>query len=475
VRGRTALRAVTALTVLTVTHPAATVGDPGHGDERWGAQTRLALQNFPISGEPMPREVVRALAEIKLAAATVNQRHGIVSPEVADAIRTAASEVLAGGHDDQFPVDVFQTGSGTSTNMNVNEVLAHRASEITGTPVHPNDHVNASQSSNDAFPTAVRIAAGRLVTTRLIPALALLHRSLRALARQHHDTVKMARTHLMDAVPMTFGQEVDGWARSIELGVQRLTDTLPRLLELPIGGTAVGTGVNAPSGFGAEMARELARRSGLDVTEADDHLEAQSAHDALVELSSMTKVVALSVNKIAGDLRLLSSGPSGGLGELRLPELQAGSSIMPGKVNPVVPEAVQQVVAQVVGNDATITFGATSSTLQLNTAGPVIARAIVSSVSLLANAVDLLRERCVDGIQVDEARMSSLAARSPAIVTALAPLIGYDAAAEVVHRATAEGRTVSDVAVEVAATRGVDSDTVARATDPLAMTRRPQR
>ena len=437
---------------------------------RWGPQTRLAIANFPISGEPMPQEVVDALVEIKLVAAAVNEREGVIAADVAAAIRRAAEEVLAGEHLDQFPVDVFQTGSGTSTNMNVNEVLAHRASELLGAPVHPNDDVNASQSSNDVFPTAVRLAAGRLVMTRLVPELTLLHRSLRTLADRHRTTVKMGRTHLMDAVPMTFGQEVSGWARSIDLGVRRLADTLPRVFELPIGGTAVGTGLNAPRGFGAAVADGLARRSGLGITEAVDHMEAQSAHDALVELSAMVKVVALSVHKIAGDLRLLSSGPTGGLAELRLPELQAGSSIMPGKVNPVIPETVQQVVAQVVGNDATITFAATASTLQLSTAGPVVARSIVSSITLLANAVEQLRVRCVDAVEVDVTAMAAYASRSPAIVTALAPLIGYDAAADVVHRAGADGRTVVEVATEVATALGIPAADVAAAVDPPTMT-----
>ena len=438
--------------------------------QRWGAQTRLAIANFPISGEPMPHEVVDALVEIKLVAAAVNEREGVITADIAAAIRRAAEEVLAGEHRDQFPVDVFQTGSGTSTNMNVNEVLAHRASELLGAPVHPNDDVNASQSSNDVFPTAVRLAAGRLVTTRLVPELTLLHRSLRTLADRHRTTVKMGRTHLMDAVPMTFGQEVGGWARSIELGVRRLEGSLPRVFELPVGGTAVGTGLNAPRGFGAAVADELARRTGWAITEAVDHMEAQSSHDALVELSAMVKVVALSVHKIAGDLRLLSSGPTGGLAELRLPELQAGSSIMPGKVNPVIPETVQQVVAQVVGNDATITFAATASTLQLSTAGPVVARSIVSSITLLANAVEQLRVRCIDAVEVDTSAMAAYASRSPAIVTALAPLIGYDAAADVVHRADAEGRTVVDVATEVATALGIPATEVGAAIDPLAMT-----
>jgi len=440
---------------------------PDTANTPWGPQTALAITNFPISGEPVPAEVIRALAEIKSAAVLVNLRHALVPYRTAMAIAAASDELVdeleRGESLDQFPVDVFQTGSGTSTNMNVNEVIAKRASLRLGADVHPNDQVNASQSSNDTFPTALRIAAARLVVHDLVPSLSALAASLRELAVRHRTTVKTGRTHLMDAVPMTFGQEAAGWARAVELGIERLEAALPRVLELPIGGTAVGTGLNAPVGFGASVAGLLRRRTGLAVREATDHMEAQSAHDAIVELSGVTKVVALSLHKIAGDIRLLGSGPVGGLAEVRVPALQAGSSIMPGKVNPVIAEAVQQVVAQVVGNDATITFAATMSTLQLNTAAPVIARSIVSSVSLLARAAEALDRQCIRGLEVDADRMRSIALRSPALVTALAPHLGYEAAADLVHRAVTEGRSLSEVALDA----GVPAGLVAASTDLL--------
>jgi fumarate hydratase class II len=435
------------------------------GGRRWGAQTELAIANFPISGEPMPPEVVRALAEIKYAAARVNAAHGLLDDEVAAAIATAAGEIADGEWADQFPVDVFQTGSGTSTNMNVNEVIAHRAGELLGRTVHPNDHVNRSQSSNDTFPSAVRLAAAALVVDAVVPALARLAAGLRSLAARHTATVKMARTHLMDAVPTTFGHEVDAWARAVELGLVRVESALDGVLELPVGGTAVGTGLNAPVGFGADVAAVLRERTGLAVVEAVDHHEAQSSHDAVLHLGAAVRTVALSIHKIAGDLRLLSSGPTGGLAEIRLPALQAGSSIMPGKVNPVVPEAVQQVAAQIVGNDATMSFAATLSTLQLSTAGPVVARAIVSSLRLLAAAAEVLHDRCVVGIEVDADRMAGFARRSPAVVTALAPAVGYDAAAALVHDAAAAGRDVADLARE----RGLPDDVVALVDDLASM------
>jgi fumarate hydratase class II len=389
--------------------------------------------------------MIEALAMIKAEAAVVNHRLGVLGEPVSRAIRQAADEIVAGEMADQFPVDVFQTGSGTSTNMNLNEVLANRASEILGEAVHPNDHVNASQSSNDTFPSAARIAAVLQLSSALVPALVALHASLDDLAQRHTTTIKMARTHLMDAVPITFGQEVSGWARSVELARIRIESMLPRLAELPLGGTAVGTGLNAPAKFGALVAERLSRRTGITFTEAVNHFEAQSSQDVLVEAGAMLKVVALSLHKIAGDLRLLGSGPNGGLGEITLPELQAGSSIMPGKVNPVIPEMVQQVAAQVVGNDATISFAATMSTLQLNTAMPVTARSLLSSIQLLANATTLLDTRCVRGIDVNADRMKRNAERSPAIVTALAPQIGYDAAAKLVHQAEEQGISLAEL------------------------------
>ena len=416
---------------------------------RWGEQTQRAIDNFPVSGDRIPQAMIEALAMIKAECATVNGELGVVAMPIVEVIRQAADEVVGGAMADQFPVDVFQTGSGTSTNMNMNEVLAHRATELLGGHVHPNDHVNASQSSNDTFPSAARIAAVLQLTTCLLPALDSLRVSLLDLSVRHADTVKMARTHLMDAVPMTFGQEVGGWCRAVELSSDRIMATLPRLAELPLGGTAVGTGLNAPEGFGSLVAARLSARTGFTFTEALDHFEAQSSQDAITEAAAMLKVVALALHKVAGDLRLLGSGPNGGLGEIRLPELQAGSSIMPGKVNPVIPEMVQQVAAQVVGNDATITFASTLSTLQINTAMPVVARSLLSSIHLLANAVTLLDVRCIRGVEVDESRMRRNAERSPAIVTALAPRIGYDAAAKLVHQAEDRGVSLAELIEEL--------------------------
>jgi fumarate hydratase, class II len=412
---------------------------------RWGEQTQRAIDNFPVSGDRIPRAMIEALAMIKAASASVNSTLGVVPAAIADAVRQAADEIVAGEMADQFPVDVFQTGSGTSTNMNLNEVIANRAAEILGEHVHPNDHVNASQSSNDTFPSAARIAAVLQLTTTFRPALDSLRASLTDLAGRHMDTVKMARTHLMDAVPITFGQEVSGWARGVELASERIASVLPRLTELPIGGTAVGTGLNAPDGFGTLVAEHLSARTGVTFTEAVNHFEAQSSQDVLVEIGSVLKVVALTLHKIAGDLRLLGSGPNGGLGEITLPALQAGSSIMPGKVNPVIPEMVQQVAAQVVGNDATITFAATMSTLQLSTAMPITARSVLSSIHLLANATTLLDARCIRGVEVNADRMRHYAETSPAIVTALAPRIGYDAAAKLVHQAEEQGVSLAEL------------------------------
>ncbi|QQS25216.1 MAG: class II fumarate hydratase [Actinomycetota bacterium] len=434
----------------------------------WGRQTELAIANFPISGEPMPWPVVEALLLVKAEAARVNADLGVIPRETADAIERAVAELVDEKMVEQFPVDVFQTGSGTSTNMNVNEVVAHRASELLGAAVHPNDHVNTSQSSNDTFPSAVRIAAARTTVHEVLPALDSLAEALTELAHRHLDTVKAGRTHLMDAVPMTFGQEVAGWARVVRLGRERFEAALPRVLELPLGGTAVGTGLNAPEDFAAAVIEGLARRTGLALREAVDHFEAQSSQDALVEIGATAKVVALGLHKIAGDLRLLGSGPATGLGEVRLPELQAGSSIMPGKVNPVIAEVVQQVAAQVVGNDAAATFAATASTLQLSTAMPLLARSVLSSLTLIASATNVLAERCVRGIEVDVDRMARHAASSAALVTSLAPNIGYDAAARLVRQAVAEGRSVRDVVTDAGL---VDEQTLDAAMDLGAMAR----
>jgi fumarate hydratase class II len=435
---------------------------------RWGEQTRLAIINFPISGEPVPRLLIEAIALVKSCAAEVNERFGVLDHERAVAIMAAADEIVGGGMADQFPVDVFQSGSGTSTNMNVNEVVAQRATELCGLEVHPNDHVNASQSSNDVIPTAIRVAALRSLRGSLQPALAGLHSTLTALAERHRSTVKLGRTHLMDAVPMTFGQEVGAWARGVELASRRLADVETRLAEMPTGGTAIGTGLNTVAGFGAAIAERLAARTGLDLIEAVDHFEAQAAQDVLVELAGACTTVALTLHKIAGDLRLLGSGPTGGLGEVRLPELQAGSSIMPGKVNPVLCEVIQQVAAQVVGNQAVVTFAATAATLQITTSMPVMARAVLSSVSLLANATDVFERRCVRGIEVDEGRMRSLAAGSPALVTAIAPRLGYDLAARAVHRMRDLGETLDEALIGEA---GVGRAPVLADVDLLDLTR----
>jgi fumarate hydratase, class II len=414
---------------------------------RWGAQTQRAVENFPVSGERIPRALVGALATIKGVAATVNGRLGVIDAEMATAIHDAAAEVAAGAWDDHFPVDVFQTGSGTSSNMNANEVIASLAAERLGRPVHPNDHVNASQSSNDVFPSAIHLAAVRSVDRDLLPALAHLAASLRRSQSRHVDVVKAGRTHLMDATPVTLGQELGGYATQVELGEERLLGCLGRVGELPLGGTAVGTGLNCPPGFAAAVIAIIAADMGLDLREARDHFEAQSARDALVELSGTLRTIAVGLHKIAHDLRWMSSGPAAGLAEIHLPDLQPGSSIMPGKVNPVVPEAVQQVVTQVIGNDAAVAWGGAQGAFELNVMLPVIARNLLESIRLLANVTRLLGDRCIDGMVADEARCRWLAERSPAVATALNTRIGYEAAAAVVKRAVAEGRTIREVVV----------------------------
>jgi len=435
---------------------------------RWRAQTQRAVENFPISGERVDPQLIRAIVMIKDAAATANAELGVVDPAVADAIHRAAAEVLEGTHDDQFPVDVFQTGSGTSSNMNVNEVLSSLATELHGAPVHPNDHVNASQSSNDVFPTAIRIAAAGAVTGELLPALEHLAASLRRKADEFAEVVKSGRTHLMDAVPVTLGQEFGGYATSVELGAQRVAGTLGRLQALPLGGTAVGTGLNAPDGFAARAIELLAEATGLELREAEDHFEAQGGQDVLVELSGATRVVAVSLNKLANDLRWMASGPSTGLSEIRLPDLQPGSSIMPGKVNPVLPEAVHQVVAQVIGNDAAVAFGGSAGSFELNVIMPVMARNLLESVRLLAAASRLLADRCIDGIEADEERCRRFAESSPSLVTALVPVVGYEAAARAAKRAVAERRTIREVVLEEGLAEPAELD---RALDVLGMTR----
>ena len=437
-------------------------------DARWGAQTQRAVENFPISGQPVARAILEALAIIKGTCAEVNAELGTVDATVAAAIGEAAGEVASGRHADQFPIDVFQTGSGTSTNMNMNEVLAQLASERLGRPVSPNDEVNASQSSNDTFPAAIHLATVREIGADLVPALDQLAAALRRKGGEFAELVKAGRTHLMDATPVTLGQEFDGYAAAIEHGIERLGSSLGRVGELPLGGTAVGTGLNAKPGFAAEVIERLRRATGLDLTEARDHFEAQGARDGLVEASGVVRTIAVSLYKIANDLRWMSSGPRCGLGEIHLPDLQPGSSIMPGKVNPVVPEAVCQVVAQVIGNDAAVAFGGAAGNFELNIMLPVIGRNLLESIRLVAAASRTLAAKCVDGIEADAERCRNYALSSASIATALNPYIGYENAAKVVKRALAEGKDLRAVVLEMGL---LGEDDVDRALDVLAMTR----
>jgi fumarate hydratase class II len=415
---------------------------PAHA--KWQAQTQRAVANFPISGGRLEPSHIRALGLIKQAAAVVNVRLGVLGPEVGAAIAAAAGEVAEGRWDEQFPVDVFQTGSGTSSNMNANEVLATLASARLGRPVHPNDEVNASQSSNDVFPSAIRVAAVALLVEDLVPALELLGSALAAKSAEFADVVKAGRTHLMDATPVTLGQEFAGYAAQVGRGVERLWSTLPRLAELPLGGTAVGTGLNAPPGFAAGVVRELAKRTGLPLVEAADHFEAQGGQDAVAECSGQLRVLAVSLAKICGDLRWMGSGPRAGLAEIALPELQPGSSIMPGKVNPVLPEAVRMVCAQVIGNDAAIAFGCASGEFELNVMLPMLARNLLESIRLLASSTRLLAERCVRGISADRARCLEYAESSTSIVTPLARVLGYEEAARIAKQSLAERATIRE-------------------------------
>ncbi|MDQ1601176.1 MAG: fumarate hydratase, class, partial [Actinomycetota bacterium] len=408
------------------------MGDvPVPRDALWRAQTQRAVENFPISGLPIDRALIGALASVKGAAASVNAELGVLDADLATAIHDAAAEVARGDHDAHFPIDVFQTGSGTSSNMNANEVIATLATRSLGRDVHPNDHVNASQSSNDVFPTAIHIAATRGVVRDLLPALRHLEKSLAGKSAEFADVVKSGRTHLMDATPVTLGQEFGGYAAQIARGVERLEATLPRVAEVPLGGTAVGTGINMPPGFAATVVRRLADDMGLPLTEARDHFEAQGARDGLVELSGQLRTVAVSLTKICNDIRWMGSGPRTGLAEIHLPDLQPGSSIMPGKVNPVVPEATLMVCAQVIGNDAAVAFAGASGSFELNVMMPVMARNVLESVRLLANASRLLADRCIDGITADVERCRELAESSPSVVTPLNRYLGYEAAAKV--------------------------------------------
>ncbi len=415
-------------------------------DALWRAQTQRAVENFPISGTPIEPSLISAMARVKAAAATANEQLHVLTSEQAQAIRDAASAIVDGGHVDAFPIDVFQTGSGTSSNMNMNEVLATLAGRA-GVDIHPNDQVNASQSSNDTFPTSIHVAAAVATTGDLVPALETLAESLEAKATEFHDLVKSGRTHLMDATPVTLGQEFGGYAAVVRRGIERLEATLPRVLELPLGGTAVGTGINTPDGFAQKAIAALADATGLEFTEARNHFEAQGGRDALVELSGQLRTIAVGITKICNDLRWMGSGPTAGLGEIALPDLQPGSSIMPGKVNPVLPEATLMVCAQVIGNDVTVTTAGASGLFELNVMMPVLARNVLESTRLLANASRLLAARCIDGITAHADTMRAYAESSPSIVTPLNSAIGYEQAAKVAKKALADGATIRETVI----------------------------
>ncbi|MFE5615975.1 class II fumarate hydratase [Streptomyces sp. NPDC056470] len=421
---------------------------PAHA--KWRAQTQRAMENFPVSGQRLERAHIEALARIKAAAAKVNASLGVIDQDRADAIAEAAAEVAEGRWDEHFPVDVFQTGSGTSSNMNTNEVIATLATERLpeGREVHPNDHVNASQSSNDVFPSSIHIAATAAVTHDLVPALGRLADSLERKSAEFATVVKSGRTHLMDATPVTLGQEFGGYAAQVRYGVERLHASLPRLAELPLGGTAVGTGINTPPGFSAAVIAELADTTGLPLTEARDHFEAQGARDGLVETSGQLRTIAVGLTKISNDLRWMASGPRTGLAEINLPDLQPGSSIMPGKVNPVIPEAVLMVAAQVTGNDTTVAVAGAAGNFELNVMLPVMAKNLLESVRLLANAARLLADRTVDGITANAERAREYAESSPSVVTPLNRYIGYEEAAKVAKRSLAERKTIRQVVLE---------------------------
>jgi fumarate hydratase class II len=425
--------------------------------ELWGVETSKAVDNFPVSGERVPVAVVRWLGRIKGAAARANADLGLLDAELAERIAAAGDEIAAGTHDDQFPIDVFQTGSGTSSNMNANEVIGNLAGE----GAHPNDHVNMGQSSNDVFPSAVHLAALDVATHRLLPALEQLERSLAAKGEEFKDIVKSGRTHLMDAVPVTLGQEFAGYAAQIRLGGRRVRNALPQVAQIPLGGTATGTGLNTHPDFAARVREKLAADTGLEINAPEDPFEAQANRDALVELSGALKVVAVSLTKISGDLALMGSGPRAGIGEIFLPELQKGSSIMPGKVNPVMPEVVLQVAAQVIGNDTAITIGGMQGQFELNVRIPLIARNLLQSLELLSNSSVLLAEKCVDGIEANLEGCERSAEGTLAVATALNPFIGYDKAAEIVKEAAASGGTLRDTARE----HGVDEETLDKALD----------
>jgi fumarate hydratase class II len=442
---------------------------------KWRAQTQRAVENFPISGQPIERELIGGLAVIKSAGARVRAQRGLLDPKKAEAIAAAAVEVARGDWDAEFPIDVFQTGSGTSSNMNTNEVLASLAAEKLGSgwSVHPNDDVNDPLSSNDQFPSAIHVAATKAVVTDLEPALAHLAASLEAKAGEFATVVKSGRTHLMDATPVTLGQEFAGYAAQMRYGVERLRAVLPRVAELPLGGTAVGTGINAPAGFAADVVRLIAAETGLPLTEARDHFEAQGARDGLVELSGALRTIAVGLNKISNDIRWMGSGPRTGLTELFLPDLQPGSSIMPGKVNPVLCEAVCQVVAQVIGNDAAVAWSGAAGNFELNVMLPVIARNVLESIRLIANVSRVFADRCVAGIEANVARCLEYAESSPSIVTPLNHYVGYDEAAKIAKQALAERKTIREVVIERGhvASGAISEEKLDEVLDVLSMTR----
>jgi fumarate hydratase class II len=426
-------------------------------EQLWGGETTKAVSNFPISGEALPVTVVHWLGRIKAQAARVNAELGLLDAQLAERIAAAADSVADGRYDDQFPIDVFQTGSGTSSNMNANEVIAHLAGE----GAHPNDHVNMGQSSNDVFPSAVHLAALDNATHDLVPALERLEQAFSTKAQEFHDVVKAGRTHLMDAVPVTLGQEFSGYCAQIRLGIKRVRAALPHVAQIPLGGTATGTGLNTHKEFAAKVRERLGQATGLEILPPEDPFEAQGNRDALVELSGALKTLAVSLTKIANDLAMMGSGPRAGIGELLLPELQKGSSIMPGKVNPVIPEVVLQVAAQVIGNDTAITIGGLEGNFELNVRVPLIARNLLDSIKLLSSAATVLAEKCVEGIQANQEGCRRSAEMTLAAATALNPYIGYDKGAEIVKEAADSGRPLREVALE----KGVDEETYEKAMD----------
>ena len=436
-------------------------------DALWGATTQRAVENFPISGLPMPRQFIAALGLVKWACAGANAELGLLKSDVAIAVQKASLEVAAGDHDAHFPIDVFQTGSGTSSNMNANEVIGHIASEDLGVEVHPNDHVNMSQSSNDAIPTCVHVSAAIAIHEHLLPAIRHLSAVLERKTEEVGHIVKTGRTHLMDAMPVTLGQELDGWRSQIDHAEERLNDSLQRLTALAMGGTAVGTGINAHPRFGQKVAVLLAEQTGIAFTSAESKFEGLSSQDAAVETSGQLRVLAVSLTKIANDLRWMNSGPLAGIGEIALPALQPGSSIMPGKVNPVIPEAVAMVAAQVIGNDVTVTMGGQSGNFQLNVMLPVVAYNLLQSIELLANACTVLADKAIAGFTVNEDKINAAVGRNPILVTALNPVIGYELGARIAKQAYAEGRALKDVARELTDLTDEELD---RLLDPAALT-----